>query len=129
MTPAEVAARIGQGRERKSGNGWMMPCPAHDDSTASCSVSEGDDGRTLVKCFAGCDTEVVIAERHMTMADLFRERQADDRPRIASTYPYVDESGSPLFEVVRFEPKDFRQRTPDGNGGGRWELQEAGGRG
>ena len=27
-----------------------------------------------------------------------------------------------LFQVVRFEPKDFRQRRPDGNGGWVWSL-------
>jgi hypothetical protein len=34
--------------------------------------------------------------------------------RIVATYPYVDESGNPLFEVQRFEPKGFRQRKADG---------------
>jgi len=38
-------------------------------------------------------------------------------PRIVATYNYVDESGHKLFEVVRFEPKSFRQRRPDGCGG------------
>ena len=32
------------------------------------------------------------------------------RPKIVKTYPYLDENGGLLFEVVRFEPKDFRQR-------------------
>lgn len=36
---------------------------------------------------------------------------------IAATYGYRDENGELLYEVVRFEPKDFRQRRPDGNGG------------
>jgi len=35
-------------------------------------------------------------------------------PRIVGTYSYTDEACKPLFEVVRFEPKDFRQRKPDG---------------
>jgi RecA/RadA recombinase len=30
--------------------------------------------------------------------------------RVAATYPYVDEAGNFQFEVVRFDPKDFRQR-------------------
>lgn len=30
-----------------------------------------------------------------------------------AVYPYVDESGTLLFEVVRFEPKTFRQRVRD----------------
>ena len=32
------------------------------------------------------------------------------RPQIVKTYPYVDERGDLIFEVVRMEPKDFRQR-------------------
>jgi putative DNA primase/helicase len=41
-------------------------------------------------------------------------RQADPaRARIVKTYPYHDEAGQLLFQVVRFDPKDFRQRRPD----------------
>ena len=43
------------------------------------------------------------------------------RPPVA-TYPYQDAAGDLLFEVVRFEPKDFRQRRPDGRGGWIWNL-------
>ena len=32
-------------------------------------------------------------------------------------YDYTDESGELLFQVTRHEPKDFRQRRPDGRGG------------
>jgi hypothetical protein len=39
-----------------------------------------------------------------------------------AAYPYTDEDGVLLFEVVRFEPKDFRQRRPDGRGGWIWNL-------
>jgi AAA domain/CHC2 zinc finger/Toprim-like len=41
---------------------------------------------------------------------------------IVETYPYRDEGAELLFEVVRFEPKDFRQRKPDGKGGWVWSL-------
>jgi KaiC/GvpD/RAD55 family RecA-like ATPase len=43
-------------------------------------------------------------------------------PKIVKTYDYVDENGALLFQVVRFEPKDFRQRRPDGHGGWNWKL-------
>jgi RecA-family ATPase len=33
--------------------------------------------------------------------------------KIVKTYDYTDEAGALLFQVVRFEPKDFRQRKPD----------------
>jgi hypothetical protein len=45
----------------------------------------------------------------------------DPRQPVA-VYPYTDEAGAVLFEVVRFEPKDFRQRRPVGQGGWIWNL-------
>jgi predicted P-loop ATPase len=45
-----------------------------------------------------------------------------DKKQPIATYPYTDEAGSLLFEVVRFEPKDFRQRVPDGRDGWIWKL-------
>lgn len=39
-----------------------------------------------------------------------------------AAYDYSDETGNQLYQVVRFEPKDFRQRRPDGAGGWIWKL-------
>ena len=47
---------------------------------------------------------------------------SDGDRRIVGTYPYHDEGGSLLYEVVRFEPKGFAQRRPDGKGGHVWGL-------
>ena len=44
-------------------------------------------------------------------------------PRIVATYDYRDERGELLFQVVRFDPKDFRQRRPDCNGGWIWKVK------
>src|SRR5262249_39910821 len=38
------------------------------------------------------------------------------KSRIVATYDYTDERGELLFQVVRFDPKDFRQRRPNGRG-------------
>jgi putative DNA primase/helicase len=43
--------------------------------------------------------------------------------QIVATYGYTDEAGKLLFECVRMEPKDFRQRKPDGNGGWVWNVK------
>ncbi len=40
--------------------------------------------------------------------------------RIVATYPYRDEAGELLFEVVRFDPKSFRQRRPHPTRPGEW---------
>ena len=47
-------------------------------------------------------------------------------PRIVSTYDYSDESGDLLFQVVRYEPKAFKQRRPDGRGDWVWNLNGVG---
>ena len=43
--------------------------------------------------------------------------------KIAKTYDYLDESGKLLYQVVRYEPKDFRQRRPDGKDDWIWGLE------
>jgi hypothetical protein len=50
-----------------------------------------------------------------------RKRTASQR-RIVATYDYHNQHGQLLFQVVRFDPKDFRQRRPDGSGEWIWKL-------
>jgi hypothetical protein len=42
--------------------------------------------------------------------------------RLVATYDYVDESSRTLFQVVRFDPKRFLRRRPDGRGGYIWNF-------
>jgi len=44
---------------KKSGQGWMARCPAHDDHDPSLSINE-KDGKPLVYCHAGCSQKEVI---------------------------------------------------------------------
>ena len=82
----------------------------------------------LLKCHTGCSTEDVVEALGLTMLGLFdgpRKRQTGGRPEgeVEATYPYLDEDGELLFEVVRFSPKDFRHRRPDGNGDWTWSVK------
>lgn len=66
---------------RKAGDGWSAKCPAHQDRSASLSIGEGRDGRTLVHCFAGCAVADILATVGLELADLFPERiTTDDDP-------------------------------------------------
>jgi len=56
---------------RRTGKGWSARCPAHEDRQNSLSVAAGDDGRVLLKCFAGCPAEQIVAAIGLTMRDLF----------------------------------------------------------
>ena len=73
MTPVELLLSKLEARSR-AGSGWTDRCPAHEDRRPSLSVSEGDDGRALVKCHAGCTTEAVCAAVGLTIRDLMPER-------------------------------------------------------
>lgn len=111
----------------KSGECWMACCPAHDDQHPSLSISTGKDGRILLNCMAGCATESVVAAMGLKLSDLFADNAKPSgqtpKARIVATYDYNDESGALLFQVCRFEPKDFRQRRPDGKGGCNWSTK------
>ncbi len=43
--------------------------------------------------------------------------------RIVATYDYRDEQGQRLFQALRYEPKDFSQRRPDGRDGWIYNLE------
>jgi hypothetical protein len=55
----------------KAGKNYKALCPAHGDKTPSLSLKEGDDGRVLIHCFAGCLIEDVVAAMGLSMSDLF----------------------------------------------------------
>src|SRR5262249_40267938 len=50
-------------------------------------------------------------------------RLAGAQRRIVAAYDYCDESGKVLFQVVRYDPKDFRQRKPKAGGGWDWSVK------
>lgn len=104
---------------RRQGKGWEACCPAHDDNRASLSIAVGDEGRLLVHCHANCQPETIMAAVGLSMTDLF---PPSEHGRIMRAYDYREENGEVAFQVVRMEPKDFRQRRPDGAGGWTWNL-------
>jgi hypothetical protein len=94
----------------------MAKCPGHDDEKSSLSIKEGDDGRVLLHCHAGCSFEVILDALGLEAKDLFPEK-AGAKSRLVATYPYHRANGELLFEVLRYEPKRFSVRRPDGHGG------------
>ena len=123
MTIDEVVRRFDN--PRKTSNGYMVKCPCHNDTNASLSISEGEGGRILLKCFAGCDTNAVLSAKGLKMQDLFNDpvRHSGTMPREVAHYDYYTQDGAPLLRVVRFEPgkngqkKSFVRHAPDGRGG------------
>lgn len=129
-TPSEKFSRILAHLQgvQKRGDSFQACCPAHQDHKQSLSLkSEG--GKVLLHCHAGCPTENIIAALGLKWEDLFDApasevpRNRRDKPEIVKIYDYFDQGGSLLFQTVRFFPKDFRQRRPDGRGGWIYNLK------
>ena len=59
MTAAEALTRALEGRWH--GASGIARCPGHDDATPSLSIADGDEGRLLLQCFAGCAFEHIAA--------------------------------------------------------------------
>ncbi len=104
---------------RRSGSGWQALCPAHADKNPSLSI-DVRDGKALLHCHAGCTPEAVCDAAGVKMRELFAG--GGSVPRVVAEYTYQDEGGELLFQVVRYEPKGFHQRQPDGKGGWVWNL-------
>jgi len=113
----------------RGSNGWVTHCPAHGDEHPSLSLTEGENGKILVYCHAGCDQAEVI--QALVDRDLWPSRTVNpgaysSRPpqgELLEAYSYLDETGTLLFQACRFEPKTFRLRRPDGQGGWEYNLK------
>jgi len=101
---------------RRSGAGWIAKCPAHDDKNPSLSIRDAD-GKVLLHCHAGCAQGDVI---DALKAHGVWQPERTENSRIVAEYDYTDEQGNLLYQVVRYQPKDFKQRRPDGCGGWIW---------
>lgn len=120
---------------------WLAVCPGHDDSKPSLSIGVGHEGRLLLHCFAGCTTSHVLKSLNLPITALFPDRPKstrtanrrqstssfEDESKIVAKYDYMSESDELVFQVVRFEPKNFRQRRPkpDGRPGWIWSVKDS----
>lgn len=60
------------------------------------------------------------AGRAEVAGDVREPEKRGDR-RLVDTYDYTDEHGEPVYQVLRYEPKSFKQRYPDGGGDWIWK--------
>lgn len=89
----------------KGRNGsWTARCPAHADGSPSLAVRQADDGRVLLHCFAGCDTQSVVEAVGLSMLDLFppeekrREYPPEGKPILKPAFYASD-----LMRIIGFE--------------------------
>ncbi len=62
---------------RPTSNGYQARCPAHADQSPSLSIRQGEDGKILLHCFAGCDIHSICQALGWSLPDLFPDPQRD----------------------------------------------------
>lgn len=108
----------------------MAFCKAHNDGNQARTVGRSlsitlKPDKILLNCMAGCTIDAVLKSLGLEMKDLFLDDGQQRRPsysqgatgNIVATYDYHDKAGKLVYQTVKYEPKDFRQRQPDGAGG------------
>jgi len=113
-------------RPQRRGEHLTARCPAHEDSNPSLSVSPGTSRDVVINCFAGCEPDDVMGALGLKWSDLSTNGNSANGRQIIAQYPYTDEAGDLLYEVVRYAPKDFRQRRPDPAAPGGWSWKISG---
>lgn len=115
---------------RKSGAAFMARCPAHEDNQASLSLTSGKTQPVVLTCHAGCERDDILAAIGLTWADLCKPRDEAPREQVwtpfgpaEAVYPYTDEHGTLLFQVLRAPGKKFVQRRPDPTAKSGWTYR------
>lgn len=76
-------------------------CPAHEDRGPSLSIKVLDDGKLLLRCFAGCSASEVVGAVGLDLADLFPARAA--APGAGAGPQRLKLPASQALEILAFE--------------------------
>lgn len=124
MTLQEVARALGG---EVCGNQVRAPGPGHrpEDRSLSVRLDANAPGEFIVHTFSPRDDPIRCKDyvrAKLGIPPWNGTDKAHGNTEIAA-YNYTNEHGELLFQVVRYQPKAFRQRRPDGSGGWRWNLK------
>ena len=102
MSAETLLAALDGVRKTRPGS-WMAKCPAHGDKRASLIVTEKDDGRVLMHCFAmQCSVADICSAANVDLAELFppTDNVRYDGKNKPITRPYIT---ADIFRAVSFE--------------------------
>jgi len=102
---------------KHNNNSIVALCPSHDDKNPSLTASCNGE-KILVKCQAGCTFKEIVTAVGMKQSQFFIPKVKTPPKKHVATYRYEDKDGGHVMDVVRFEPKGFRPKRPDG----KWTL-------
>lgn len=98
--------------------GWDVCCPAHADTHPSLGIMEGDEGRIVLNCFAGCAPIAICAALGLTLGDLFQDRPLHGRvaPVVQPMKPIPKRKLAFAYELHAVELRRAAQRILEVSG-------------
>ena len=121
---------VGTGRQRNTN---ACPNTTHKEKHLCVSI---DTDHQIFCCHdckvGGTIIDWIMIETNQTAAEVMSylsppetsiPKQSPTEPRVTAIYEYVNESRVLVYQVVRYEPKTFRQKRPDGKGGWIWNME------
>jgi putative DNA primase/helicase len=113
-------------KPRLSGNEYVAFCPVHEADasghTPSLTLRRGDKVDLVVHCHAGCDPKEILNTLDVQSNKPGKAGKAKREP--VKIYDYHDADGRLISQKLRYEPKDFLQRWPDGKGDWHWKRKD-----
>ena len=94
---------------KRTPQGWRAKCPGHKDTNPSLDVAEGDDGRVLLTCRAGCDSARVVDGMGLGLKNLFPPREP--RRQQPTIYQIKDAQGQGCRACPRRLPRHREERS------------------
>lgn len=85
-------------------------------------MADGLTSGQAMEKLGGPNGHTVKDERAAVRAHNVGTAAPGPKPKISKTYDYTDAKGALIYQVVRLEPKGFRQRQKDASGGWVWNL-------
>ncbi|ACZ62387.1 MULTISPECIES: DUF3631 domain-containing protein [Dehalococcoides] len=101
-------------------NGWYTSlCPFHNDQTTP-NLRFTENG---FYCLACGEKGSLSKLANKLGVSFYPDSSTSHNKKISSIYDYRDENSKLLFQVVRYTPKAFNQRHPNGKGGWIYNLK------
>lgn len=91
---------------KETRGGWQARCPAHEDRKASLSIAEGESGRVLLKCHAGCDHKAIAAAIGLSEKEFFDERPATTSK---ASRPKAEKKASKVYATAEAAVAAYQQ--------------------
>ncbi|MDB5327429.1 MAG: hypothetical protein JWM57_2998 [Phycisphaerales bacterium] len=127
--------------------GWIARCPSHDDRNPSLSIGQGEGGRILLHCHAGCKTDNVcvalgLKTSHLMNNQPYQKQKAKKYPPqersaliaglsrskggpLGGAWSYCDTAGVEVMQILRFDlPGDEKVCVPIRHTGAGWVSEK-----